>query len=207
MSRFLTKLLDTEPGGQPSPKAQNWATSPPKMGDQTTTLDDQATSTPDDQTTTIENKYPSRVQRRKKGIRLPISKLEKYETFCFVHKLDFQDAVEMAMDWLVAQGTGRPDGHVLIDRLDETKDDEVLIYYAKMTGNKIKDADRKAREDLRHFSVETIKCGIITSVYRAKAKINSFRYCVGAIEEIAEAGIGDATAYLKYLERQTKKGA
>jgi hypothetical protein len=186
---------------QPTP-----ATSPPIVVAQPTTPVDQSPSPLVDQSPSPpEGRYPSRYARRKKGVRLPINKLERYETWCFLHKMDFQDAVEMAMDWLVSQGTGRPDDHVLNDELDEKLDDEVIIYYQRVTGNKVTSKDREAREEARNYTVEVCKIGILTSVLRAKVKINSFRYCLGAIEEIAAAPLQGTQDYLRYLEQAFSK--
>jgi hypothetical protein len=114
----------------------------------------------------------------------------------------------MAMDWLTSQPvaslTGQLDNHVLIDDFDEDNEtDEIIIFYRKWTGNNIKPKDRKAREEVRRFSDDVCKIGILTAISRAKTKINSFAYCVPVIEDIAEEssaieGKGD---YLKHLER------
>ena len=157
--------------------------------------DDQLTSQPVDQIA----KYPSRRLRKQKGLRLPVQKLQKWELWCFMNKVDFQDAVEQAMDWLTSQ----PVNHVLIDDFEDIgTTDDVLIYYHKWTGNKITEKDKEARESMKRFSDDICKIGIAISVYRAKTKINSFKYCTGAIEEAAEIPVplNDTNGYLKYLE-------
>ncbi len=158
--------------------------------------------------TSSEKSYPSRKHRKRKTIRLPFQKVEKYEIWCFMNKIDFQDAVEKAMDYFI----GRPDAHILIDDFDEDKEtDEVIIFYQKWTGNKIKPKDRAAREEVKRFSEEICKIGILTAISRAKTKINSFAYCVPVIEDIAEeaGAIESKGDYLKHLERfimSIKKG-
>ncbi len=158
--------------------------------------------------TSSEILYPSRKYRKRKTIRLPFQKVEKYELWCFMNKIDFQDAVEKAMDYFI----GRPDAHILIDDFDEDKEtDEVIIFYRKWTGNRSKPKDRAAREEVRRFSDDVCKIGILTAISRAKTKINSFAYCVPVIEDIAEeAGAIDSKGdYLKHLERfimSVKKG-
>jgi hypothetical protein len=149
-----------------------------------------------------ENLYPSRVLRRKKTVRLPIQKLEKYESYCFFHKIDFQDAVEKALDALTS---GRLDAHILIEDKDENKTDEVLIYYRKVTGNRVTKKDEEARQEARGFSIEACKIGILTSVLRAPVKINSFRYCLGAIEEAASAPIHEPGQYMTFLEESLRR--
>jgi hypothetical protein len=186
-----------------------------KIDAQTSTVDVWAPKDIDVQTpkdidvqTSNEKLYPSRKHRKRKTIRLPFQKVEKYELWCFMNKIDFQDAVEKAMDYFI----GRPDAHVLIDDFDEDKEtDEVIIFYRKWTGNKIKPKDRAAREEVRRFSEEICKIGILTAMSRAKSKINSFAYCVPVIEDIAEeaGAIESKGDYLKHLERfimSVKKG-
>jgi hypothetical protein len=157
-----------------------------------------------------EKMYRSRRERKLKGLRLPIQKLERWQLWCFINKVDFQDAVELAMDWL----TGQPVNHVLIDDFDEDKEiDEIIIFYQKWTGNKIKPKDRTARDEVKRFSNDICKIGILTAILRANSKINSFKYCVPVIEEIAsstdELPIKDKDIYVKYLQQtvmNVKKG-
>ncbi len=153
-----------------------------------------------DAQTSSEKLYPSRKHKKRKTIRLPSQKVERYELWCFMNKIDFQDAVEKAMDYFI----GRPDAHVLIDDFDEDKEtDEIIIFYRKWTGNKIKPKDRAAREEVKKFSDDICKIGILTAISRAKNKINSFGYCVPVIEDIAEEAsvIESKDDYLKHLER------
>lgn len=171
-------------------------------------LVNQSTSQPVSQLA-IEKKYPSRRQRKLKGVRLPVQKLEKWELWCFLNKVEFQDAVEQALDWLTSQ----PVNHVLIDDFEDVgTNDDVLIFYHKWTGNKIFPGDKEARETVRKFSDDVCKIGIAISIYRAKTKINSFKYCIGAIEETSGTPIENNTSYLKYLEsalmqKNSKKGS
>ena len=71
-----------------------------------------------------ESHFKSRRERKLKGIRISAEKLHKYELWCFINKIDFQDAVEKALDWLTS---GQPVNHVLIDDLDE--DDKNKSYH------------------------------------------------------------------------------
>jgi hypothetical protein len=166
-------------------------------------LANQSTSEPANQSASPNN-YPSRRARKQKGLRLPVQKLQKWELWCFLNKIDFQDAVEQAMDWLTSQ----PVNHVLIDDFEDIgTTDDVLIYYHKWTGNRITEKDKEAREQVRRFADDVCKVGIAISIFRAKQKINSFRYCVGAIEEAGEVPLpmSDPAQYLKYLEDGLKK--
>jgi hypothetical protein len=162
------------------------------------TIDVQSPKTIDAQTS-IEKFYPSRKHKKRKTIRLPSQKVEKYELWCFMNKIDFQDAVERAMDYFI----GRPDAHILINDIDEDKEtDEIIIFYRKWTGNKIKPKDRTAREEVKRFSDDICKIGILTAISRTKNKINSFAYCVPVIEDVAEeaGAIESKGDYLKHLE-------
>jgi hypothetical protein len=144
--------------------------------------------------------YRSRKERRQKGLRLPVQKLEKWELWCFLNKVEFQDAIEIAMDWLTSQ----PANHILIDDFDVDKEiDEIIIFYRKWTGNNIRPKDRAAREEVKRFSDDICKIGILTAISRAKNRINSFAYCVPVIEDVAEEAnaIESKGDYLKHLER------
>jgi hypothetical protein len=168
---------------------------------QLTSVVNQLTSQPVNQSVvdqlTDPKNYPSRRNRKLKGLRLPVQKLQKWEMWMFLNKVDFQDAVEMALDWLTSQ----PVNHVLIDDLEDAgTNDDVLIFYHKWTGNRITQKDKDARETMRKFSDDICKIGIAISIYRTKTKINSFKYCIGAIEEAAETPIQDNQEYLKYLQ-------
>lgn len=160
-------------------------------------------------TTLTESRYPSRKLRRQKNLRLPVQKLEAYEMWCFVHKIDFQDAVERAMDWLTSQ----PASRMMINESDEGDDIEsssIARFYENWTGNKWNAKDREALKELADIEPGVIQCGIMISVIRRAMaadgqKINSFRYCFGAIRETAAAGIGDPATYMKSLRRYAEK--
>jgi ElaB/YqjD/DUF883 family membrane-anchored ribosome-binding protein len=198
---------ETQDTGQPvNQNSVNQLTS--EVNQLASQLVNQLASQPDNQLTN-ENSYRSRRERKLKGLRLPIQKLEKYELWCFMNKVDFQDAVEKAMDWLTSQ----PVNHVLNDDLDEDKEtDEIIVFYRKWTGNKIKPKDRASREEVKRFSDDVCKIGILTAILRAKSKINSLGYCVPVIEEVAESVAdlpSDKNTYVKYLQQtvlNVKKG-
>ena len=98
-----------------------------------------------------ETLFRSRKDRRLKGIRIFAEKLEKYELWCMINKVSFQDAVEKALDWLTS---GQPVNHVLIDDQDddEEKDigksisssaiEQIGSFYCQWTRNSISDEDR-----------------------------------------------------------------
>jgi hypothetical protein len=142
-------------------------------------------------------------------LRLPTQKLEKWEVWCAVNKIDFQDLVEEGLDFyfsnLDAQAPsirsddldrsmtpsssrssiGRPGAYGATDDAEK----HLLAFYCEATGNRLKSADKAVyRERLASLAPYIVKIGIITSVIRSKQQINSLNYCVGAIEEIAETG-------------------
>jgi hypothetical protein len=181
-----------------------WETGRPNPVDQSTSVVDQSTSLPVDHTTSrpIEQTYRSRTERIKIGVRLPAHKVEKYKLWCFINKVDLQAAIEKGMDYV----TGLPGDQTtaindLID-LDDTLNDDISIFYQKWTRNKFTDKDKKTLEEIQHLAPHVIKSGIVISVVRSKNKINSLKYCVGAIEESATTGVGPE--YLEYLVRQVK---
>ena len=69
-----------------------------------------------------ETLFRSRKDRRLKGIRISAEKLEKYELWCMINKVSFQDAVEKALDWLTS---GQPVNHVLIDDQDDDGEKDI----------------------------------------------------------------------------------
>jgi hypothetical protein len=94
----------------------------------------------------------------------------------------------------------------LIDDFEEKKEtDEIIIFYQKWTGNNIRPKDRTAREEVKRFSDDICKIGILTAILRAKNKINSFNYCIPVIEEIAatqdEQPMKDKDVYVEYLQQ------
>jgi hypothetical protein len=186
-------------------KQENWETGRPKVVDQETSVVDQSTGGLVDQTTSrpVEQTYPSRKERIKIGVRLPAHKVEKYKLWCFVNKVDLQDAIEKGMDWvtggLVDQSTAIND----LDDKDDLLNDDALIFYQRWTKNKITEKDKQALDEVKHLAPHVIKAGILMSIVRSKQKINSFRYCLGAIEEVAESD--PSPEYFTYLLSQMKR--
>jgi hypothetical protein len=182
---------------------ENWETSRPKTVDQSPTSGDRSSGRPVNQTTgrpvekQSEHSYPSRRERLKIGVRLPAHKVEKYKLWCFVNKVDLQDAIEKGMDWVTGGLVDQsPSINNLID-IDDNLNNDVISFYEKWTRNKATEKDRKTYSEIQHLAPHVIKSGILVSVIRAKNKINSLKYCVGAIEEAAETNPSED--YLKYL--------
>jgi type II secretory pathway component PulM len=108
-----------------------------------------------------ETLFRSRKDRRLKGIRISAEKLEKYELWCMINKVSFQDAVEKALDWLTS---GQPVNHVLIDDQDDDEEKDV--------------------------------CKSISSsaIEQKTTKINSFRYFLNSIREVARSHLGKSVS-------------
>lgn len=182
---------------------ENWETSRPKTVDQSPSLGDWSTGRPVAQTIDSptdrqpEHTYPSRRDRIKIGVRLPAHKVEKYKLWCFVNKVDLQDAIEKGMDWVTG---GLVDQSPTINDLTDINDslnEDVISFYAKWTRNKPTDKDKQTLKEIEHLAPHVIKAGILASVIRSKNKINSLKYCVGAIQEVAETN--PSAEYLKYM--------
>ena len=93
------------------------------------------------------------------------------------------------------QPEGRPDGQTAVD----SKRRQILDYYSVLTGNPLKQNDRDFLETIIDVPTAAIKGGIAQSLLRCQTRINSLRYCEGAIEEIFET-CGDENSYSIYLE-------
>lgn len=97
----------------------------------------------------------------------------------------------------------RPDEATFASSLDElfTPDDEaaVVALYERATNNHFREGDRVVLRELK-AAAPVIKAGIALSAIRAReagTKINSFKYCRGAIEEMSEPNV--LPSYLEYI--------
>lgn len=163
-----------------------------------------------------EGNYPSRIERGRLALRLPNHKLEQYKIWCFINKISIQDAIEKAMDLLLdAQEnlgvwtSGRPVDHDLDPISEDPIDDKlssIMEFYSKWTSNKVKEGDKEAYKDVANLDEKIIQVGILLTVVRAKNRIGSFKYCIGAIEEASKQKIGNPDSYIKYLLDKISKG-
>jgi hypothetical protein len=153
--------------------------------------------------------YPSRIEKTKMTLRIANNKVEQYKIWCFVNKISLQEAVEKAMDMLLdgqlmldGWTAGRPLDHDLdpiSDDLIDDKSSSIMEFYSKWTGNKIKDGDKETYKDVANLDEKIIQVGILLTVVRAKNRIGSFKYCLGAIEETSKQKINNPDSYIKYL--------
>lgn len=190
----------------------DWSTGQPEPANQSTTGANQSTGQPVNQLTTesVEQHYPSRKNRTLLGVRLPTHKLEKYKLYAHLTKEDLQDLVEYGLDWatgqLANQSTGQPANQSTANHdmmTDEVLKDDVAIFYQKVTGNRWRKEDQDALKEVSQFAPHIIKAGIALSKMRAKVKINSFKYCHGAIHEAAQGNASED--YLQYLVWKLKR--
>jgi hypothetical protein len=162
------------------------------------------TQLPSRPVTQMEEKYyPSRVQRRQKSIRLPISKLEKYEDWQHANRkrfADFQDLVEYALDWVTSQPASQlpnqPAGHIptLINNdlnnliINDAKAQRALGKYSQVTGKPATSNDYAAYLEVSGLPIEAIERGLEETKRRADRagkQMNSFKYALNVIREEA----------------------
>ena len=161
-------------------------------------------------------------------VRVPTQKARKFKLYCALNGFEQKDVIEELLDHLFASMSGRPDGQTALNQISddlmindeakflsssssrsvmgrpdgqdnpEAKSRDVLAYYSRLTGNPLKQNDRDALDTVIHLPTYAIKCGIGKSILVCKSRVNSLRYCIGAIEEIAESGVNET--YLAYME-------
>jgi hypothetical protein len=149
----------------------------------------------------------SRPNLEQLNLKIPRQFAEKFRMWCFMNRMSMAQAfVRSAQSLMDSGGTtnggsgGTTATTLLIDDLmtDDIINREVVSLYEELTGNKFTDADRRFLEEIKNIPPDRQKIGIALSVARAKNKINSFRYCFGAIQEAAES-TSDLTGYLEYV--------
>ena len=209
------RAAEEQSSASPLPYATGQPVNQPVVN-QSTTLDNQLTTpalplssdplvnqlTSQPASYTEERFYRSRRERRLKGIRLPVSNLERYELWCLLNKVDFQDAVDFAMNWLTSQPvnqlTGQPANQLttLINNdlnnelvINDEKAKKAFAKYTELTGKPITQKDQEAYREVAHLDFAVIASGLETAIRRAAAagsKVNSFRYANNCILEIGK---------------------
>jgi hypothetical protein len=92
----------------------------------------------------------------------------------------------------------------------QLKDDDIVVdhktstmsLYKKYTGNQWRIADEEFYQVVKDILLEVIEAAIISSILRSKAKINSFAYCEGVINEFKD---NLTPGYLGYLRGKWKE--
>lgn len=77
-----------------------------------------------------------------------------------------------------------------------------LEFYANKTGNRIKQRDFDSFLKVAHLPDMAIRGGVLKSIILCRQRVNSFEYCLGAIQEIAESGVGED--FIRYLESKLR---
>jgi hypothetical protein len=163
--------------------------------------------------------YPSRTDRERVSLRLSKEKYDQLQTWCFLHNMKFQKAIEKALDLLFDaqfENDAQPDWASRrphrsdLDESDDLIDDKlslIIQFFEKWTGTKIKDKEKfkYSYEGIRHLDIKIIEIGILLSVFRSKTKINSLNYCLNTIQEAAEAKIGNPDDYIKNIIKHLEK--
>lgn len=89
----------------------------------------------------------------------------------------------------------------------ERKEAEALAFYAKTTGNQVKERDRDAYREVADLPEHFFRAGVMQSILLCRTRVNSLKYCLGAIKEAAEAGMSkELVDYLNAdFERRRRK--
>jgi hypothetical protein len=213
--RVLT-FGETPPKPEPGPPATqppNLAVQLPEPATQTASpeivkepenLGNQIPSHPNTQY--VDGQFPSRIQRRQKSIRLPVSKLPSYEDYQHANRhvfRDFQDLVEYALDWVtsrpVTQLPNLPNTQpaTLINKelnnslsFNEEKAARDMATYSRLTGNPAKPKDWEAYTEIAHIESTAVEQGIKDAIQRARQQgrpVLGFRWCIFAIQDAARS--------------------
>lgn len=97
------------------------------------------------------------------------------------------------------QSSGRP---AVLPSGEDDRKTALLNFYVELTGNPVKAADWNTLSEIAHCSDAIIKAGIREAVLRCKTRVNSLKYCVRPILELAQ--LGPDTETLDYLESKPR---
>jgi hypothetical protein len=183
----------------------------------TTATTDSTATTKTTATTDTTGKW-SRPNLAQLNLKIPKSLAEKFKVWCYLNRRNqtqaFCDAIQLLMAGDGSGGTtattataattntacGTTATTLLIDDFDD--DDGIISLYESLTGNHATAADRQILTDLHQQHPDHIRVGILLSVLRSKKRINSLRYCIGAIEEAAQMSPQQTRDYLGYLRQK-----
>ncbi len=189
--------ISTKPGTQKAPSRPK----PAVVAPESTALRDGAESP----------FWPSRKFKTRLNLRFPGDLSDQLDEYCRTNGLSKQDAAEIAIRRMLSDDrssnrapnpsqTGHPQtGHPQLwvpesaHDHDDDEDDRIIIYQ-QMTGNRVNARDRAAFAEIRHLHTDVIREGIRLSVERAPAPVKSFRYCLGAILEVASRSSSTSSA-------------
>ena len=169
-----------------------------------------ATELPDNNATLLPSNHATKMEGERNvhwaqlNTRIRKQLNEQMEIYCFFHKVSKREFIESAIATKLQSDNATKQPRIDNDLDDGLTDEEIFIFYRKWTGNRITDGDRKFYREIQHFAPHVIQCGILLSLQRAPTRVNSLRYCKGAIEEMAASGAG--RDYVTYLMRKVTEG-
>jgi predicted DNA binding CopG/RHH family protein len=193
-------------------------------------VDSQTTQQPDNQTTeqlAAPTTIRDRAFKARHGVvmvsfRMPEERKKVVKAWCARQGIDFQDFLLSAVyekasclivdnqtnqlvEWSTSKHDDSNDEDLLIN------DDKPLSIYRRLTGNRVRQSDKDAAAEIATIAPAFIESGIIMSMLRAAAKsppsrVNSFRYCLGAIEEACQQQKTTIDSYVIYLRKKLREG-
>lgn len=136
---------------------------------------------------------------------------EQMELYRFVHKMTEREFLEEAIATKLQNPKTTKQQRIEDDSDEGLKDEEILIFYHRWTGNRITDGDRKAFDEVSIYHPDIIKAGILTTIWNAAQspsvrRINSLRYCVEEIHKAAAVPLKDTNTRLRYLIEKLGEG-
>jgi hypothetical protein len=152
----------------------------------------------------------SRPNLEQVNLKIPRHLAEKFKMWCYLNRRSqsqaFCDAVNILMgsggttDRTATCGSGGRSATTLL--IDDLLIDDIISHYEALTGNKASAADRQTLSEMQNQHPDHNRVGILLSVLRSKSRINSLRYCLGAIEEAAQMPPAQAREYIGYLRQK-----
>ena len=151
------------------------------------------------------------------NFKFPRQLVRRFDLWCHQNKVTKTEAIMRAlsllMDGVSTSSTSSTSStlstSVLIDDF-KIDDDNIVVVFSELTGNKWKATrDAPVLKELRDAGRTTsqIECGIALSVFRCSdpSGVVSLRYCVGAIEEVAENPAKDLQQYVDHIKTRIAK--
>lgn len=142
--------------------------------------------------------------------RLPRYFVEQVKLYAFMQHMPVAKLIQVALEEFMQRAstdrsasTNSTTSTLLID--DKT-DEDIISLYEKLTTRKFSASDKQTLAELRQqHEPNHIRVGILLSVLRANKRINSLKYCVGAIGEAASLSPQKAEEYLRYLRNKMQR--
>lgn len=131
----------------------------------------------------------------------------KFEMWCLQNGMSMAQGFREMVERVTTSSGGTTDTTATALLIDDSSEiDDIVSLYRNLTGNKWTDADRQALSEIQGVPAMRIMVGVALSVARAKTRVNSFRYCHGAIAEAADSPVADVQQYLAYVKSKIRAG-